>query len=288
MITLDAYLQQHYTTGTASVYRFEIDAYLLNYPGAARAVYKDVLQYLGLLRQRYSKASTLNRILCSIKVYYDFLCYTGLRSDNPARGIRLRDPRQRDIQLQDLLSWEELERLIDREERYTLLGCRNQVLMGLLIYQALPPVSLAALRVEDIQLQHGKVYIRATATTNQRVLPLKAAQVLLLQEYLSRVRQQLLCGSSATALLVGLRGAPMQAADITKQLQRKYRGVYGSRIVTAQTIRQSVIAHLLKQGHDLSMVQVFAGHKYPSSTQQYQQQGIDVLRSVISQYHPVQ
>lgn len=288
MITLDRYLQQHYTAGTAGVYRFEIDAYLLNYPGAAQAVYKDVLQYLGLLRQRYRKASTLNRILCSIKAYYDFLCYTGQREDNPARSIHLRDPRQRDIQLQDLLSWNELERLLDRDERYPLLGCRNKVLMGLLIYQALPPVSLAALRVEDIQLNNGKVYIRATATTNQRTLALKAAQVLLLQEYIGQVRTQLLCGKTTTALLIGLRGSPMQAADITKQIQRQYRGVYGSRVVTAQTIRQSVIAHLLRQGHDLSMVQVFAGHKYPSSTQQYQQQATDVLRSVISQYHPVQ
>jgi integrase/recombinase XerD len=78
----------------------------------------------------------------------------------------------------------------------------------------------------------------------------------------------------------------MTAEDITKQVKRSFAGLYPGRTVNAQTIRQSVIAQLLKQGHDLSVVQAFAGHKYPSSTERYRQNEIETLKAAVQQYHP--
>jgi integrase/recombinase XerD len=52
------------------------------------------------------------------------------------------------------------------------------------------------------------------------------------------------------------------------------------------TIRQSVITNLLKQGHDLSIVQSFAGHKYPSATQGYKQNEFETLKAEVNKYHP--
>lgn len=54
----------------------------------------------------------------------------------------------------------------------------------------------------------------------------------------------------------------MPAPDITKHVKRTYKVVYAGRQVNAQTIRQSVIANLLKAGNDISTVRAFAGHKY--------------------------
>ena len=44
---------------------------------------------------------------------------------NPAKSIRLRDKRSRDIQLQDLFKTTELEQLLEKKERYQLLKNRN-------------------------------------------------------------------------------------------------------------------------------------------------------------------
>ncbi|HZD95844.1 MAG TPA: site-specific integrase, partial [Candidatus Sulfotelmatobacter sp.] len=73
-MSLQDYLSEHYTSDTTSLYLQEIERYLVSCPGAATAVYKDILSYIGALRCRYSNASTLNRMLCSIKAYYDYLC----------------------------------------------------------------------------------------------------------------------------------------------------------------------------------------------------------------------
>ena len=178
-MNLQDYLHEQYTPDTASVYGLEIGRYLAACPGAAIATYKDILFYIGALRSRYTNGSTLNRILCSIKAYYDYLCVSGQRPDNPAASILLKDPRSRDIQLQDLLSMEELESLFHRRERYPNLESRNKVLMSLLIYQALYPVEMEALTVADIDLEAGMMQIKATARTNGRQLSLKPNQVLL-------------------------------------------------------------------------------------------------------------
>jgi integrase/recombinase XerD len=97
----------------------------------------------------------------------------------------------------------------------------------------------------------------------------------------------LLKEGTSDRLLIGQRGEPMTAEDITKHVKRSFTERYPGRTVNAQTIRQSVIAHLLKQGHDLSVVQVFAGHKYPSSTERYRQNEIETLKAAIEKYHPI-
>ena len=53
-------------------------------------------------------------------------------------------------------------------------------------------------------------------------------------------------------------------------------------------IRQSVIAHLLKSGNDLRVVQVFAGHKRAAATEEYKQTGLEELKAVIDKLHPLQ
>ena len=285
-MSLDKYLQQHYSPDTAKAYGREIEIYLSNYPGAAKALYKDIADYIGRLRQRYNKPATISRILSSIKVYYDYLCNEGIRADNPAKAIRLRDQRSKDIQLQDLFSGEELEALMHRRERYANLDYRNKVLISLLIYQALHPREIENLLVENIDLNTGSIYIKATAKTAGRTLQLKPNQILLFHQYITEIRPKLLSGNPSNALLIGIRGEAMKGEDITKHVKRSFKQLYPARKVNAQTIRQSVIANLLKQGHDLSVVQGFAGHKYPSTTERYKQSEIETLKAAINKHHP--
>jgi integrase/recombinase XerD len=285
---LHDYLQKHYSPDTAKAYKREIEIYLSNYPGADKAVYKDITNYIGALRQRYNKPATISRILSSIKVYYDYLCSKGIRADNPAKAIKLRDQRTRDIQLQDLFTAEELEQLLTRKERYTNLDYRNKVLSSLLIYQALHPGEIEALETTHINLQAGSIYIKATYKTNSRTLQLKPSQILLFHQYITEIRPKLLQQHQSNALLIGIRGGVMTGEDITKHIKRSFKELYPNRKVNAQTIRQSVITNLLKQGHDLSVVQAFAGHKYPSTTEKYRQSEIETLKAAVNKYHPLQ
>ncbi len=284
---LKKYLLERYTKKTARAYRREIEAYKLNYPKADKAVYKDIVEYLGALRKRYSNPKTLNRILCSIKAYYDFLSHTGRRKDNPARAIRLRDNTSRDIQLQDLFTEKELESLLERKERFNLLTYRNRVLTSLLIYQALLPTELESLTINDINLNQGTIYIKGTSKTNARELSLKPTQIMLLNQYITEVRLKLNKNPLEQSLLIGARGERVKGEDITKHVKRSFKDKFIGRKVNVTTIRQSVITNLLKAGNDLRIVQVFAGHKYPSATEKYKQTNVEALKTAIQNYHPI-
>lgn len=283
--SLEQYLQEQYTEKTAKAYAREIALYLSNCPNAAAATYRDITAYIGVVRPKY-RPSTLNRILSSIKAYYSYLCEVGERTDHPAASIELKDQRSRDIQLQDLFRPEELEGLLARTERYGALAGRNKVLVSLLIYQALLPTEMEQLMTSDIDLEAGTVYTKPTGKTSGRELSLRPGQVLLFYRYIQEDRPRLLQGRKTDALLVGIRGGAMAAEDITKHVKRSYRGLYPGRSVTAQTIRQSVLASLLKQGHDVSVVQVFAGHRYPGATERYKQDEVATLAAAVGKYHP--
>ena len=287
MESLADYLKSLYTPITAKAYIREINIFLANFPEAKKAAYKDIVIYLGTIRKRYTNVKTINRILASMKAYYEFLCHTGQRKDNPAKNIRLRDKQNRDIQLQDLFAPEELETLLNREERFIKLSFRNKVLMSLLIYQALHPKELEAITLNDINLQQGTIYIKATPRNNNRELSLKPSQIMLFYQYIFEARPRLLKGNQSDYLIIGERGNPMTAEDMTKHVKRTCKNRFISRNVNAQTIRQSVITNLLKSGNDLRIVQTFAGHKYPSSTEKYKQNDVESLKAALNIYHPI-
>lgn len=287
MEELKEYLKSRYAKETAKAYQREIEIYLSNCPGAAKAGYREVFNYIGQLRNRYKNPKTIRRILCSLKVYYDYLNVTNQRKDNPTTAIRLRDQINNDIQLQDFFSPAELEQLLHREERYALLSERNRVLMSLLIYQGLQPRELAALKISHLNLLEGTVHIKAQANTNSRTLSLKPNQILLFQHYQNEIRKQLLNGRESEHLLLGLRGGTLLSVDIIKHVISHYKSLFDPRKVNCNTIRGSVIANLLKAGNELRTVQAFAGHKKISSTEKYRQDQVEILHGVIQSRHPM-
>jgi integrase/recombinase XerD len=287
--SLQAFLMRHYLPSTVKNYEQDIAMYLRYNPDAAGAVYGDITRYIGLLRERYSNTGTVSRIVSSLKVYYAYLCYAGIRDDNPARAIRLRGNKSAGVQLQDLLSREELEGLLERGSHYgEAHDYRYRVMIGLMIYQALLPGEIAAMRVGDIDLLRGEVNVRATGNSNGRKLPLRPGQVMLMHIYLRQWREQLLGKGQEAALLIRRGGGAMTMVEISQQVRRCCAGRYGDKRINARVIRQSVIADLLRCGHDVSVVQLFAGHKLPDATQRYKPEGLESLRSALDRYHPLQ
>lgn len=102
---------------------------------------------------------------------------------------------------------------------------------------------------------------------------------------MNEVRPKLI-KEDANILILTMRGTAERGEGIhylTKTLRKKYP----SRKLNPTTIRQSVITNLLKEGKDLRIVQVFAGHKHPSSTEKYKQTDVEELKIEVLKYHPL-
>ena len=285
---LKDYLHQQYSPKTAKAYLREINIYLNNNPSANNYQYSHITQYMGIVRKRYGKHATISRILASLKAYYDYLCATAYRNDNPCKAIQLKGKHSKDVQLQDLFTSPELEGLLNNKtERFPLLASRNKTLISLFIYQALKPAEAAALELKDINLEEASIYIKSTPKSNSRTLSLNIKQILLFKEYIETSRPKLLKKNSSDCFIIGHRGTGMTGEDITKHIKRSYKNYSPPRKVNALSIRQSVITNLLKQNKDLRIVQAFAGHKYPSSTEKYKQSDVEALQTALQIYHPI-
>jgi site-specific recombinase XerD len=283
---LAEYLARDHAPATVRVYCFEIEHYIkhLGEQQAEQAGYREVMAYVAHLRERYENTSTIHRIVQALKHYYYYLIETGKRDSHPCRYVRLRDKQRAQVQVQDLLSARELELLLEREERYSILADRNRVVMSLLVYQALRVQELVALRTTDIDLQAATVHIRSTAKTNERTLALEPRQIMLLHRYLKESRPQLV-KEDTDVLVITKTGTPERGEGI-HYLVSTFRRLLPTKRLTPTVIRQSVIARLLKEGRDLRIVQAFAGHKKPSTTEQYRTTQLEELKAAVDKYHP--
>ena len=282
-MSLQEYLYQRHAGGTVKRYLREIRFFLASVENPERASYQQVMDYVGELRHNGLDA---NPPLCAIKQYYSYLVAEGIRGDHPARSIRLRDKRKKDIQLQDLFKAEELALLLDRKERYPILRNRNQIIISLLIYQALTNGDIKNLEVGDIHLEAGTVYIKAQRKTGTRTLKLQPRQVYWLMHYIGEDRPRLI-KTETQKLIISKAGNPENGEGIS-YLIGCCRHLFPDRKLNAKTIRQSVIANLLKSGNDLRVVQAFAGHKYPSATERYKQTQVEALKQAVLKHHPLQ
>lgn len=285
-MSIEDYLRESLMQSSVESYLYDINKYKKSNRNADKYDYQKVMQYIEILRN-HNKPSNVKRVIASIKKYYEYLIEIGKRKDNPAKAIRIRDGKENPIQLQDLFTEKELQLLlIPRIERYPFLTKRNKIIMSLLVNQGLRIGEIENIKLNDIDLEQATIQIHKTGITNDRNLPLKAEQILLLYQYINQDRNTLKTfRNNENALLLGKLGTPIRKEDVD-YLITTYQKQFKKKL-TATTIRQSVIANLLTKNNDLRVVQHFAGHKSPDTTEKYRQTGLNALKTAIEKLHPI-
>ena len=156
--------------------------------------------------------------------------------------------------------------------------------MSLLVNQGLLVGEIERLKIEDLDLKNAKIRILKSGITNERILELKAEQILLLYEYLKEEREKLERQKTSFFLLNKL-GSVITKDDINYLVSTYQKGF--AKKITSVKIRQSVIKLKLDQGENLRKVQYFAGHKNADTTEKYRETGINALQTAINQFHPL-
>jgi site-specific recombinase XerD len=284
---LTTFLKNELSEGTVKNYLYEIEKFKKHYRNPEKVSYQNLMEYVELLRKNYNPQS-VKRTIYAIKKYYDYLVEAGKTKTNIATNIKIKDGKENPIQLQELLTEKELQKLLEpRKERYPFLEKRNQIIISLLVNQALLVGDIERLRIEDIDLKEAKIRIQKTGITNERILNLKAEQILLFYQYLQEERAKLITfrTEAENYFLLGKLGTKTTKDDIN-YLVSTYQNQFTKRL-TSTRIRQSVIKLKLDNGENLRKVQYFAGHKHADTTEKYKETGINALQTAINQFHPI-
>lgn len=290
MESLEQYLNQKYNPKTVANYLYYMTKYT-DYYGekAQKAQYNDILQYIEHLRKNtHLKPQSIKKYLNIIKIYYHYLIKTGIRKDHPCHKLYLKDQINKQIKVDLLYSSEILENYLEnfKKQEKGSFKLRNQIIITLLIYQGLTNLEITNLKIIDVNLENASLTIKGNYNKKNRTLPLQARQILLLQNYLQNQRNQLINPKKQNLdyLILTKQGAQMHTSTIDKTINLHLEP---NQKLSPKTIRQSVIANLLKKENDTRIVQVFAGHNRASTTAQYKQNALETLQNAIDKYHPL-
>ena len=292
MSKLKEYLKSNYKASSVKTYLREINIYLQANPQAATATYKDITNYLNEQRKT-QKPSSIQRILQSIKKYYNYLVYAEIREDNPAQYLKIKDHKKKHKSIHNqLLSMEELQELWEhfrtRKLRQQGNKVRNLTLLSLLFFQALRAGEIKALNLGDVNLEKGEISIPKIGKNRARKLPLDKKQLLLFYEYIHIYRAKYpLENPKEKALFISRKGKREQGETLHTLLKSE-RHYFSHIAINPNLIRQSVIAQKFAEGLGLQAVQYFAGHRFPSSTERYKSDNLQALQTGILKHHPLQ
>jgi integrase/recombinase XerD len=260
----------------------------------------DVYDYINRCKTAGDSSKLINRKVAAVRKYYSHLQKRGRVEKNPADGLYLRT-RSRRIPT-GMMSEVELQKLYESYQVTDLRTSRNKVILSLLVSQAVTTDDIRRLEPADIALREGKIRIPGSRHEGGRTLKLEAHQVLELQDYLLKIRPEILNsikkknsipGRKAlhpnmeklgSRLLISMNGSE----DIKNSLMHLVKALrqINPKVRSCSHIRQSVITGWLKR-YDLRNVQYMSGHKWISSTERYQVDYLEDLQESINKCHPL-
>jgi len=242
--------------------------------------YNDLMAYVQQLTEQGMGKRRVSQLLTIIRRYLGYLVQEGRRSDNPAAGVFIKGL-NRAVPV-NLLTSEEMDLLYQQYQIQLHVSDGNKIMLGLLVYQGLSVGELMRLKTHHFLMKDGKIIIRGTHHTNERILPLQAHQVPMLQQYLRQSKDK------EGYLFTEPRKQQVSEKNISNRLQYMFYQLrqLNPKVVSAKQIRMSVITGWLKK-HSLRETQYLAGHKYVSSTARYQTTNLDDLQQALKDHHPL-
>lgn len=248
-----------------------------------KATPSQIVSFLSLLKERGLSVRSYTRCLVAIRGFYRFLMKERYISSNPTSYIDLPRFLRR---LPQVLSLEDVERLLDAPDTQRPLGLRDRAMLEVLYATGLRVSELVSLRLRDLNLQVG--YITAFGKgSRERLIPIGDSAIHWVKRYLEASRGRLLKGSHSVYIFVTARGDRMTRQGFWEVIKRyAIRAGIDKGKVKPHILRHSFATHLLERGADLRSVQTMLGHADISTTQIYTHIRREWLKAIHERHHP--
>lgn len=236
--------------------------------------------YLNEMEREHFASSSISRSAASIRALFHFLYKEGKIKRDPSE--ELRTPRV-EKKMPEILSVEEVDRLLRQPDRNTPKGMRDAAMLELMYATGMRVSELLHLRVEDVELRLG--YVVCHENGKERIFPIGEVSRNALLQYLERSRGRFV-SPEEEALFTNCSGRAMSRQGFWKMIKgyAEEAGIQGD--ITPHTLRHSFAAHMLQNGADVRSVQEMLGHSDISSTQVYLAGNMNKMREVYMRAHP--
>ncbi len=231
----------------------------------------------------YIQASTQARMLSGLRIFFNYLELENLIDKNP---MELIESPKLSRKLPDVLSVEEIDRLISHIDLSKPEGERNRAILETLYACGLRVSELVNLKISDLFFDEG--FIKVTGKGNkQRYVPISEYTQKYIRIYMEHIRSKInIQKEYENILFLNRRGKKLtrnMIFIIIKDLIKK-SGI--KKNISPHSFRHSFASHLLENGADLRSIQLLLGHESITTTEIYLHIDRHQLHETLQKFHP--
>lgn len=234
-----------------------------------------LIQHLSFLKAQGYASTSVARMLISLKVFFRFLYREKIIERDISQSME--SPKLWQL-IPEVLTLEEVERLLNAPSTQTYLGARDRAILEVLYASGLRVSELCGLTLYCV----GDDALRVLGKGGkERVVPVGKKALNALDHYLC-FRDQF----SSERLFLSQKGKPLDRVAIWRMVKHYAKQGGIQKPISPHTLRHSFATHLLENGADLRVIQEMLGHASIATTDRYTHVTASRLHSSFSQFHP--
>ena len=252
----------------------------------------EIVSFKVRLKDLGMAVASINRNISALKSFYKYLAQE-FSTNNPVSAVASSKVPRR---LPKALTIKEITSLIDSTKREgDPISLRNHAIIELLYGTGARVSEIIGVDINDFAESDVEGVAITTLKlrgkgSKERIVPLGSFAKNALDEYLVRIRPNLLSKSKSsrveTALFLNQRGSRLSRQSAWQMISDAADATGLSGKVSPHVFRHSYATHLLDGGADIRVVQELLGHASVTTTQIYTLITIDKVREAYATAHP--
>ena len=246
-----------------------------------RATFDDLQAFVFDTFKDISSVRTQARLIAGIHSFYRFLLYHHYIEQDPSE---LLETPKKEMHLPDVLSIEEIDRMIAQIDMSKSESHRNRAIIEMLYGSGLRVSELVNLRLSDMYLSEG--YLRITGKGNkQRLVPISPVAAEWFGYWMQDRNALDIKPEAIDIAFLNRYGRQLTRAMIFTIIKTLAREAEIQKTISPHTLRHSFATDLLMNGADLRSVQSMLGHADISTTQIYTHVTDAHLKEIHEKFH---
>ncbi|MEJ8762588.1 site-specific tyrosine recombinase XerD [Phocaeicola sp. HCN-40430] len=222
------------------------------------------------------------RIISGIRSFYHYLLLEDYIAQDPTE---LLDAPQIGKHLPDVLTVEEIDRLIGSIDRSTREGQRNCAILETLYSCGLRVSELCNLKLSDLYLNEGFIKVEGKGN-KQRLVPISPRAITELKNYFISRGEGLIKPEFEDFVFISRFGKNISRIMVFHIIKELSSRIGLTKEISPHTFRHSFATHLLEGGANLRAIQCMLGHESIGTTEIYTHIDRSRLRQEIIEHHP--
>jgi integrase/recombinase XerD len=243
----------------------------------------DLRKFLEWIASLHMTPTSQGRILSGLRSFYKYCLLENIVRTDPTE--LLEGPKLKRA-LPDVLSFEEIELMLQKIDHSTPEGARNRAIVETLYSCGLRVSELVGLKLSCLYPDVGFVRVIGKGD-KERLVPIGRDALKYIKIYRENVRvHQPIKSGQEDIVFLNRRGSALSRVMIFYIIKDLAAQAEIKKTISPHTFRHSFATHLVEGGADLRAVQEMLGHESITTTEIYTHLDREYLRKTLEQHHP--